>query len=344
MFAIMRVEKRQKQAVFGLQMEANRTKETHEKGRNFDKSEVDWERTKLNQYFKGLHCENWSEAISQELQKAGVKEKKNSVLLIDGLYTASPEWFADKERNSPEVNSFFSDCLRFHQKHYGTVINAVVHWDESGAPHLHCCSVPLIQDARGARLSAKELLGNREAYRNRQDQFYEQVAKSRGFERGERSDPKHKKKHLSVQDYKKQQNEAQISAQERLLSSGKAEYDQLQKELTESFTELSTMKQELATIQQEKENLLKFKELLTKETFPEVEKALLQEFVNTHSVNSNKGYKKPIRDFYEDFVQGKFINFAQDFPEANELLNNFKSYRDNNEIPVHDINEIEWER
>ena len=250
MFAIMRVEKRQKQAVFGLQMEANRTKEAHEKGRNFDKSEVDWERTKLNQYFKGLHCENWSEAISQELQKAGVKEKKNSVLLIDGLYTASPEWFADKERNSPEVNSFFSDCLRFHQKHYGTVINAVVHWDESGAPHLHCCSVPLIQDARGARLSAKELLGNREAYRNRQDQFYEQVAQSRGFERGERSDPKHKKKHLSVQDYKKQQNEAQISAQERVLEKNRAEYQTIQKNLSESRVELDKAQEKLFAIEE----------------------------------------------------------------------------------------------
>lgn len=343
MFAIMRVEKRQKQAVFGLQMEANRTKEAHEKGRNFDKSEVDWERTKLNQYFKGLHCENWSEAIEQELQKAGVKAKKNSVLLIDGLYTASPDFFADKERNSPEVNKFFSDCLRFHQKHYGTVINAVVHWDESGAPHLHCCSVPIIRDDRGARLSAKELLGNREAYRNRQDQFYEQVAKSRGFERGERSDPKHKKKHLSVQDYKIKTKNAQISAQERLLDESKAEYSQLQKKLTESVSELATVKQELATIQQEKENLLKLKEMLTKETFPEVEKALLQEFVNTHTVNSSKGYQKPIRDFYEDFVQSKFISFEQDFPEANELLNSFRSYRDEHETPIHDIDELEWE-
>ena len=72
MFAIHRVEKRKKSAVFGLQIEANRTVADHEKGRNFDKSDIDWERTKLNQHFKGLHCENWSEGISQELKKAGI--------------------------------------------------------------------------------------------------------------------------------------------------------------------------------------------------------------------------------------------------------------------------------
>ena len=343
MFAIHRVEKRKKSAVFGLQIEANRTQADHEKGRDFASSSIDWERTKDNQYAKGLHCENWSEGISQELKKAGITKapKSNAVVLLDGLYTASPEWFEGKSK--AEIIDFFKDCLKFHIQHYGIPLNAVIHWDEK-SPHLSAVSVPILESSQGAKLCAKEIMGGRADYRARQDQFFEQVAKSRGFERGERSDPKHKKKHLSVQEYKKQQNEAQISAQERLLSSGKAEYDQLQKELTESLTELSTVKQELATIQQEKENLLKFKELLTKETFPEVEKALLQEFVNTHSVNSNKGYKKPIRDFYEDFVQGKFINFAQDFPEANELLNNFKSYRDNNEIPVHDINEIEWER
>ena len=342
MFAIHRVEKRKKSAVFGLQIEANRTQADHEKGRDFDKSNIDWERTKDNQYAKGLHCENWSEAISQELKKAGIdKPKSNAVVMLDGLYTASPEWFEGKSKE--EILHFFADCLKFHKEHYGKVFNCVIHWDES-SPHMAVASIPLIKSEQGFKLCAKDLMGGRADYRNRQDLFFEQVAKKRGFERGERSDPKHKKKHLSVQDYKKQQNEAQISAQERLLSSSKAEYDQLQKELTESLTELSTVKQELATIQQEKENLLKLKELLTKETFPEVEKALLQEFVNTHSVNSSKGYKKPIRDFYEEFVQSKFINFAQDFPEANELLNNFKSYRDNNEIPVHDINDIEWER
>lgn len=249
MFAIHRVEKRKKSAVFGLQIEANRTKADHERGRNFDKSDIDWERTHLNQYFKGLHCENWSEGISQELKKAGITKtpKSNAVLLLDGLYTASPEWFEGKSK--AEIIDFFKDCLKFHIQHYGKPLNAVIHWDET-TPHLSAVSVAILETPQGAKLCAKEIMGGRADYRARQDQFFEQVAKSRGFERGERSDPKHKKKHLSVQDYKKQQNEAQISAQERVLEKNRAEYQTIQKNLSESRVELDKAQEKLFAIEE----------------------------------------------------------------------------------------------
>lgn len=249
MFAIHRVEKCKKTAVFGLQIEANRTQADHEKGRNFDKSDIDWERTKLNQHFKGLHCENWSEGISQELKKAGITKapKSNAVVLLDGLYTASPQWFEGKSK--AEIIDFFKDCLKFHIQHYGKPLNAVIHWDEK-SPHLAVASVPIIETEQGAKLCAKEIMGGRADYRARQDQFFEQVAKSRGFERGERSDPKHKKKHLSVQDYKKQQNEAQISAQERVLEKNRAEYQTIQKNLSESRVELDKAQEKLFAIEE----------------------------------------------------------------------------------------------
>ena len=249
MFAIHRVEKCKKTAVFGLQIEANRTVADHEKGRNFDKSDIDWERTKLNQHFKGLHCQNWSEGISQELKKAGITKapKSNAVVLLDGLYTASPQWFEGKSK--AEIIDFFKDCLKFHIQHYGIPLNAVIHWDEK-SPHLAVASVPILETSQGAKLCAKEIMGGRADYRARQDQFFEQVAKSRGFERGERSDPKHKKKHLSVQDYKKQQNEAQISAQERVLEKNRAEYQTIQKNLSESRVELDKAQEKLFAIEE----------------------------------------------------------------------------------------------
>lgn len=249
MFAIHRVEKCKKTAVFGLQIEANRTVDDHEKGRNFDKSDIDWERTKLNQHFKGLHCQNWSEGISQELKKAGITKapKSNAVVLLDGLYTASPQWFEGKSK--AEIIDFFKDCLKFHIQHYGIPLNAVIHWDEK-SPHLAVASVPILETSQGAKLCAKEIMGGRADYRARQDQFFEQVAKSRGFERGERSDPKHKKKHLSVQDYKKQQNEAQISAQERVLEKNRAEYQTIQKNLSESRVELDKAQEKLFAIEE----------------------------------------------------------------------------------------------
>ena len=199
--------------------------------------------------FKGLHCQNWSEGISQELKKAGITKapKSNAVVLLDGLYTASPEWFEGKSK--AEIIDFFKDCLKFHIQHYGKPINAVIHWDEK-SPHLAVASVPILETSQGAKLCAKEIMGGRADYRARQDQFFEQVAKSRGFERGERSDPKHKKKHLSVQDYKKQQNEAQISAQERVLEKNRAEYQTIQKNLSESRVELDKAQEKLFAIEE----------------------------------------------------------------------------------------------
>lgn len=41
MYGIMRVEKRGRADVCGIQLEANRTVEQHEKGLDFDKSDID---------------------------------------------------------------------------------------------------------------------------------------------------------------------------------------------------------------------------------------------------------------------------------------------------------------
>ena len=44
----MRVEKRGRADVYGIQLEANRTVEQHEKGLDFDKSDIDWNKTRDN--------------------------------------------------------------------------------------------------------------------------------------------------------------------------------------------------------------------------------------------------------------------------------------------------------
>jgi hypothetical protein len=97
--------------------------------------------------------------------------------------------------------------LAFHEENYGKVINAVIHFDEA-TPHLTCQSLPLIEGEDGrTRLSARDIMGGRNDYRRRQDEFYEQVGKPRGLERGEVHDPEHTRKHLSVQAYKNEQLE-----------------------------------------------------------------------------------------------------------------------------------------
>lgn len=201
-YCIMRVEKRKRAALYGLQIEANRTTADHEKGRDFAASDIQWDLTDFNIHF--VKSENWNKAVTAALRDAEVQERKNSVVLLDGFYGASPEWFKDKSLD--EIISYFKDCLTFHEKTYGKVINAVLHVDE-GNYHLQVASIPLLSENGHSRLSARDIMGGRDDYRRRQDLFYEQVGKPRGLERGEVHDPEHTRKHLSVQAYKNEQLE-----------------------------------------------------------------------------------------------------------------------------------------
>ena len=202
-YCIMRVEKRKRPTLYGLQLEANRSTADHEKGRDFAASDICWELTDFNMFL--VKSDNWGKAVTLALKEAEVQERKNSVVVLDGFYGASPEWFKDKSLE--EVVDYFKDCLAFHEQNYGKVINAVIHFDEA-TPHLTCQSIPLIQQENGEyRLSARDIMGSRDDYRRRQDSFYEQVGKPRGLERGESHDPENTRQHLSVQAYKKEQLE-----------------------------------------------------------------------------------------------------------------------------------------
>lgn len=202
-YCIMRVEKRKRAALYGLQIEANRTTADHIKGRDFAASDIKWELTDFNMFL--VKSENWNKAVTAAFKEAEVQERKNSVVVLDGFYGASPEWFKDKSLE--EIVSYFKDCLAFHEQTYGPILSAVIHFDEH-TPHLTCQSYALIEGADGkVRLSARDIMGGRDDYRKRQDLFYEQVGKPRGMERGEVNDPKHTREHLSVQAYKNQQLE-----------------------------------------------------------------------------------------------------------------------------------------
>ena len=187
-YGIMRIEKRGRGAVYGLQIEANRKPEDKDK-RDFARSDIDWNKTSQNENF--VRTENWNQEITRQIKAAGVREvmkgKNASIVLLDGVYTASAEWFDTHSRE--EAEQYFRDCLQFHVREYcggdeSRLINAVVHWDET-TPHMQVASVPLIEDEKGWHLSAKKIMGSQSDYRHRQDLFYEQVSRVRGMDRGE---------------------------------------------------------------------------------------------------------------------------------------------------------------
>lgn len=220
-YGIMRIEKRGRSAIYGLQIEANRTLKDHESGRDFDSSDIDWSKTKDNIHI--IHTVNWNKEITRQIKQYGLKERKDSIVLLDALYTASPEWFATHTKR--EMLEYFRDCLRFHVREYcggdkSLLVNAVIHLDEA-TPHMAVASLPVITDEKGAHLSAKIIMGNKDDYRLRQDRFYSEVSSRYGMERGEPKQPGETKAHTSKREW-------QIATQEN-----KIDDLQTQKELLE---------------------------------------------------------------------------------------------------------------
>ena len=108
MYGIMRTEKRQRQDVYGIQLEANRTTKDHLNGREFHGSDINWSLTEQNYPLIPIN-NNWNKTITQTLEEHGIKPRKNSVVLLDTIYTASAEFFDGKTKE--EVIEYFKACL-----------------------------------------------------------------------------------------------------------------------------------------------------------------------------------------------------------------------------------------
>ena len=235
----MRTEKRSRSDVYGIQIEANRTQEDHLRGREFNGSDIDWSLTERNVYLLPKN-DNWNKTITDTLEQYNIKPRKNSVVLLDSIYTASADFFEGKTHN--EIIDYFQSCLEFHEKTYGKhIINAVIHFDEVGSHaggscknddgtfkganyHLHIATIPLLERNGVFSLSAKDIMGGRSQYRKKQDDFYSQVSSLWGLERGEVKDYDETRKHLNKMEYeiqemniKSQKAKAELNIRERVL-------------------------------------------------------------------------------------------------------------------------------
>ena len=107
------------------------------------------------------------------------KRRKDAVLAVEYVMTASPEWWA--KAGADQQDAFFDQAHKWLAQKYGAdrIITATVHRDES-TPHLSAFVVPLTQDGR---LSAKEFVGNRKQMQQDQTTFAEAV-KDLGLARG----------------------------------------------------------------------------------------------------------------------------------------------------------------
>lgn len=202
MFCIMRTEKRKKSDLSGIQKENTRTATEYN---NKVAPGMDIFNVTLKE------SNDWLQDINREIQAAGAKARSNSVMALDTIYTASANFFQGK--TNAENDKFFQDCLKFHENHFGHIISAVVHYDET-TPHLHVISVPLTKDGR---LSARDVIGNKAKMSKTQDAFFEQVGRGYGLERGVHMDGQEKKQHISAQEHELREIKQEIAREKEHL-------------------------------------------------------------------------------------------------------------------------------
>lgn len=107
-----------------------------------------------------------------------VKRRKDAVLALEYLVTASPEFFDPGQRRT----AYFAEALKWLKTLHGpsNVVSATLHLDEK-TPHMVAYVVPLTSDGR---LSAKDFVGGPKRLTKLQTDFHEQVGDKFGLSRG----------------------------------------------------------------------------------------------------------------------------------------------------------------
>ena len=133
---------------------------------------------------------NAEEAMTRAKLTLPEKIRKNGVIAVEYLFTASPEWF--KTATSAQKKEFFDRSVDWLAEKYGRahIITATVHNDET-TPHLTAVVIPI--DSRG-KLNARGFIGGAEKLRKDQDTYAKAVS-SLGLVRGIRGS---KAKHQEI--------------------------------------------------------------------------------------------------------------------------------------------------
>lgn len=229
--------------IAGVQIH-NRRERTHSNSN----PDIDFEKSAENYTLKDTDL-SYNKAVQARIQSGYKGQKtirKDAVLMCEVLFTSDKAFF---ERLSAEQErAFFEECYKFAADRYGeeNIISAVVHCDEK-TPHLHLDFVPLTSDGR---LSAKSVLGGKKDLQKLQDDFFAEVGKKWGLERGNRADldsPNAEKprSHLETAELKRD-TEQKLTELQRKADEIKMKIGRLESRQTKKEKELSALSKELS--------------------------------------------------------------------------------------------------
>lgn len=176
----------------------------------------------------------------ERFRKSDRKVRKDAVVLVEGVMTASPEFFEGKSRD--EVMAFFRDGFDFVKSEVGegNMVHFTVHMDES-TPHAHFGFTPI----KDGTLSWKNYFDGRDALRGWQDRFFEKVSKPWGLERGEKDTGRtHKDAAQMRRDAERELHEVQVQVDVK-----RTELDATNRDLAESTERLECLRQEIEELE-----------------------------------------------------------------------------------------------
>lgn len=186
-YAILRFQKRKAGGVAACERHNERKKEAYKSN-----PDIDVERSKNNYHLVPPPRYTYKKEINRMVAEAGCKVRKDSVLMVETLITASPEFM--NSLPPEEQKEYFSMALDFLAERVGkqNILSAVVHMDEK-TPHMHLSFVPITPDNR---LSAKAFLGNQKSLSQWQTDYHERMSSRwNELERGQ-SSMETKRKHI----------------------------------------------------------------------------------------------------------------------------------------------------
>ena len=175
-YAILRVQKCKGAAIGAMQYHNDREPGKH------TNPDIDQTRTRLNREMRShVDYEREVQARIDDGYSGERKVRKDAVKLVEGIITASPEFFEGKSEE--ECRRFFEDAYEFVCAEMGAenVIHFTVHMDET-TPHAHWGAVPI----KDGRLSWKAFFDGRGGLSAFQDRCFEKVGKPWGLDRGEK--------------------------------------------------------------------------------------------------------------------------------------------------------------
>ena len=141
---------------------------------------ADPSRLKFNQHVYSKNTaalnENFEARLKKVLDDGAKKERKNGVLLIEYLITASPEFF-----KTNDGDKYFNDSVKWLKKRHGSdnVIGVSVHRDET-SPHLVAYVIP---ESNG-KMNCRAYLGGIKKLQEMQTDFNVEVGIKHELERG----------------------------------------------------------------------------------------------------------------------------------------------------------------